>query len=242
MAALSACAQGKPPVGINDPHEENNRQTHAFNKALDRTFVDPLSDGYGSIIPDEMRLLVSNFSQNLGEPGNSYNFVLQGKFKAAGTSLLRFAVNSTAGIFGIVDVVEEFGTAGTETDFGETLHVWGVAEGTYEELPFFGPSTTRDTVGFAVDIFVNPLTFLNFEGLRQIGIASYLVARLDDRYNYSSTVDSVLYDSSDSYAQSRILYLQNRRYRLGIDAAEFGSDADPYADPYLDPYEDPYAN
>jgi len=50
----------------------------------------------------------------------------------------------------------------------------------------------------------------------------------------------VLYDSADSYAQSRLIYLQNRRFDLGLDAS--AGYADPYADAATaDPYEDPYA-
>ncbi|WP_338055475.1 VacJ family lipoprotein [Shimia biformata] len=249
LVGVSGCAKNHPAVGINDPHEEANRRVHNFNRSMDQFLLGPASEGYGGVIPSDIRVLISNFSRNLGELSDAYNFLLQGKLKNSGIAVMRFGVNSTAGIFGIVDVVEEFGGPDNRTDFGETLHVWGMAEGQYEELPFFGPSTSRDTIGFAVDLLVNPYTFLNFDSVRGIGILAYVVARLDDRYNYSSTVDSVLYDSADSYAQARTLYLQNRRYRLGIDAAAGGSGGDafedPYADPYIenysDPYEDPYA-
>jgi phospholipid-binding lipoprotein MlaA len=66
-------------------------------------------------------------------------------------------------------------------------------------------------------------------------------------------VNSLLYESADSYAQARLLYLQNRRFQLdkgkgsaaGQDSAEDGF-IDPYADApsddgFIDPYEDPYA-
>jgi len=56
------------------------------------------------------------------------------------------------------------------------------------------------------------------------------VARFGDRYQYSDFIDSVLYESEDSYAQTRLLYLQNRRFALsGNDEPEF-----------FDPYEDIY--
>ena len=45
----------------------------------------------------------------------------------------------------------------------------------------------------------------------------------------------VLYDSADSYAQARSIYLQNRRFKLGSPADENVDDL--YDDPYLDPYE-----
>ncbi len=41
-------------------------------------------------------------------------------------------------------------------------------------------------------------------------------------------MDSVLYDSADGYSQSRLLYLQNRRYDLGQQPAEDEHFIDPY--------------
>jgi phospholipid-binding lipoprotein MlaA len=56
---------------------------------------------------------------------------------------------------------------------------------------------------------------------------------------FSETVESILYDSADSYAQARLLYLQNRRFELGQGAG--GADAK-FEDPYADQnFEDPYA-
>ena len=49
-----------------------------------------------------------------------------------------------------------------------------------------------------------------------------------DRGAFGDTLDSVLYDSADSYAQARLIYLQNRRYELGETAV------DGYIDPYAE--------
>ena len=44
---------------------------------------------------------------------------------------------------------------------------------------------------------------------------------MGDRVRYAETVDSVLYNSADSYSQARGIYMQNRRFQLGDgDAAE----------------------
>ena len=121
--------------------------------------------------------------------------------------------------------------AGDKTDFGETLHVWGVEEGPYVELPFVGPSTSRDTLGMIVDLMIDPVSIFLPEPERYVGIASKMVAKVGDRARYSETVDSILYDSADSYAQARLLYLQNRRFELG----QVGDDSS-----FEDPYEDSY--
>ncbi len=100
------------------------------------------------------------------------------------------------------------------------------------ELPVFGPSTQRDTLGMVVDYAINPIRLLVPEPEVYIDTAAQLLSKVGDRSRYSETFDSLLYDSADSYAQARLLYLQNRRYQLGQTSGE---------DSYVDPYEDPYA-
>jgi len=70
---------------------------------------------------------------------------------------------------------------------------------------------------------------------RYYGTAAAVSSRLSDRGRFTDTVDSILYESADSYAQARLIYLQNRRFELGA------SVADTSLDPSADPYEDPYA-
>jgi phospholipid-binding lipoprotein MlaA len=141
-----------------------------------------------------------------------------------------------------VDVAEMAGISEVDTDFGETLHVWGVGEGTYVETPFRGPATQRDAVGRLVDFFTNPLSYAASSSTNEVRLGARVVKVIGDRGRFSDTVDSILYDSADSYAQSRLIYLQSRRFALG--RSEEPNYDDPYdlgaTDPYDDPYEDPY--
>lgn len=225
---LAACTAPTPPA-LYDPGEEQNRETHEFNKSLDRALVGPASNAYGGIIPVPVQRGVANFAGNLDVPGDVLNSVLQGRIGPAFGNTLRFAVNSTVGIGGLFDPARKLGLEGRRTDFGETLHVWGVAEGAYQELPFIGPSTDRDTVGRIVDVVINPLRLALPQREGNLATAASVASTLGDRYRFGDTVDSVLYESADSYAQARLLYLQNRRFELGQTAAE--SD-------FFDPYED----
>jgi phospholipid-binding lipoprotein MlaA len=136
-------------------------------------------------------------------------------------------VNATLGLGGILDVASDLGLAEDSSDFGETLHVWGLPEGAYLELPLFGPSTERDAVGDVVDLFTNPLDYVLPPRPRQAKTAVRIVAKVGERGEFSDTVDSILYDSADSYAQLRLIYLQNRRFDLG-DASDSTID-------YIDP-------
>ncbi|MFK7746534.1 MAG: VacJ family lipoprotein [Roseobacter sp.] len=235
-ALLSACATYQDPVtrtdGINDPYEAQNRGIHAFNKGLDKNLVRPVSKGYAAVVPSEIRDTVNNFSENLSMPGVAINSLLQGDFRGAGLASIRFVMNTTIGIGGIVDAATELNIPEHTTDFGETLAVWGAGEGAYVELPVFGPSTQRDAVGIFTDFFTNPLTLATTDNSPEKYIPPTATAGsvLNDRERLGETIDSVLYESADSYAQSRSIYLQNRRFELGTD----DTTAD---DPYLDPYQ-----
>ncbi len=240
---LSACAtqtaEQRASGEIFDPYEPTNRKIHAFNKAVDSTIFRPASTGYVSIIPEPLVTSFSSFSQNLSMPGVVVNALLQGDFRAAGIGTARFLLNSTIGVAGLADPATDFEIPHVDTDFGETLYVWGFEEGAIVELPFYGPATTRDAVGIVADFFTNPLTFAPARPVDNIGFYATILERLADRGNFSATVDSILYDSADSYAQARIIYLQNRRFELAGDDPDAYLDL--YEDPYADIYGDPYA-
>lgn len=235
LALLGACASPGPGAdGINDPYEPTNRKIHAFNRGLDRALVRPAARGYSSVLPDPIEDSIGNFSENLGRPSLVVNALLQGDLEGAGLSTVRFLTNTVLGFGGLFDVADEFAVPEHDTDFGETLFVWGVGEGAYMELPVLGPSTTRRTVGRVVDLFTNPLSYEIPEPERYYGTAASVSSRLSDRDRFTDIFDSVFYESADSYTQSRLIYLQNRRFELGADV--FDSSLDPYSDFYEDPY------
>lgn len=238
-ATQSPYGRNPPPGAVHDPYERTNRGIHQFNLGVDRSLFRPAAKSYVAIVPPSMVTSFSMFADNFSEPGNVVNAMLQGNLKRAGTATARFLINSTIGFAGLADPATEFGIPADHTDFGETLHVWGVGEGAYVELPVFGPSTQRDSVGLVVDFFTNPLSYARNSGVDNVGPYAEVVQRLGERGTYSDTVDAILYESADGYAQLRTIYLQNRRYQL---AGESGRDfADPYEDEFsLDPYEDPY--
>ncbi|WP_233517020.1 MlaA family lipoprotein [Pseudotabrizicola alkalilacus] len=234
LTLLAACAQKPAPAGFTDPMEVNNREIHDFNRSIDNAILRPLSSGFRKGPPGPVMQGVTNFAQNLDAPGAVVNNLLQGRPQFALQNTLRFALNTTVGIGGLFDPARAIGLEGKTTDFGETLHVWGAGEGNYVELPFLGPSTERDMVGKIVDVGLNPLRYVLPKPEKNIVPVAKVVSSLGDRARYSETVDSVLYDSADSYAQARLLYLQNRRFELGQTAGDAGDDA------FEDPYEDIY--
>lgn len=228
LAVLAACA-GPAPTGVDDPYEKTNRRVHAFNLAVDKNVIRPIATGTDRIVPDPVSRGISNFADNVSLVGVVLNDALQLNVGDAAHNTLRFLVNTTVGIGGLIDVATKAGAPPRPTDFGETLHVWGMGEGAYVELPFLGPSTERDSIGKVVDVVIDPLQVLLPNDQREIVMGANLYSKLDARGRYSETVDSVLYDSADSYAQARLLYLQNRRFQLGQSTPETDFE-DPYAE------------
>lgn len=227
--AVGACSTPEPGhVGIYDPHEQSNRQNHEVNRALDKALLRPAGVGYTAIMPDELEDSVSNFAANLSLPGNVVNNLLQGNVEGAFRNSMRFIINSTLGMAGLFDAAGDFGIDEVQGDFGQTLYVWGVPEGAYIELPLLGPSTERALVGSIVDLATNPLSYVLPAPESYAGPASRGVAAVGARGRFADTVDSVLYESADSYAQTRQIYLQNRRFELGDDAAMSSGEPDPF--------------
>ena len=233
LMALSACASA-PPGEIADPYEPMNRQVHAFNKGLDARVVRPIAraagkGGDGPAAPDQGAgpvELIGNFGSNLSLPGKVVNHLLQGRPEPAVRNSFRFLVNTTLGFGGLLDpATTDFALPEIDTDFGETLHVWGVPSGAYLELPVLGPSTERDLAGKIVDfVLINPLDNVLTDEQKAAGTVARIVSKAGDRARFGSTVDSILHDSADSYAQTRLLYTQHRRYELKQEEAVI----DPY--------------
>jgi phospholipid-binding lipoprotein MlaA len=229
--ALLGCTVPPPPAVPYDPAEAQNRDIHELNKGFDRNVLRPVSSGVGDLVPDPLEIALTNAADNIEAPGEAMNYLLQAKPGKAVESGLRFVINSTVGLLGTWDVAAEMGIQRDSTGFGDTMYVWGVPEGAYAELPLLGPTTDRDTIGFLIGGTIDPLNLVLTPGQSVAVLALQAASIAVDRHRYSETFDSVLYDSADSYAQTRLLYLQNRRFELGQTTGD---------DDFLDPYEDPY--
>jgi len=229
LLVLASCGPALAPQGISDPNEVANRAVNSLNTGLDTVIIRPASQVYGTIIPAPVRTGVNNFAENLETPGDVVNNLLQGNIGNAGQNTLRFVVNATMGLGGVFDAATAIGIPSAQTDFGETLHVWGAPEGNYVVIPVLGPSTERDLVGRVVDMVIDPIGAITHKPEATIASGANIASRIGDRYKFGSTIDSVLYDSADGYVQLRQLYLENRRFELGQVASD-ESFEDPYAE------------
>jgi phospholipid-binding lipoprotein MlaA len=154
---LQAESSLEPPA---DPLEGFNQPMFQFNLKLDQYVLRPIATGYDAVMPDAAQRGVQRFLRNLGVVERFANNLFQGKFPRAGQEVGRFLINTTLGGVGFVDVADPLlGWKESPEDFGQTLAVYGVDSGPYLVLPFYGPSTIRDTVGLVADSAMNPMNY-----------------------------------------------------------------------------------
>lgn len=215
LAAVSACAVVSSPVcaegNPRDPYEGFNRTMYSVNEAIDNVLAKPLAKGYDAAVPLPVKASVGNLFGNAGDLWIGANDALQGKFGDAGIDVARLLINSTVGIFGLFDVASELGLDKHEEDFGQTLAVWGVRDGGYLFWPVIGPRTLRDTAGFAVDSYVDPVWRVSPVSARN----SMVALRFVDVRAGLLPADKVVEEAAlDKYAYIRDAYLQRRRNQV----------------------------
>ena len=193
-----------------DPLESINRTMWDFNyDVLDEYVLRPATVVYVNYMPQFARTGLLNIAENLEEPSNSLNNMLQGKLDGTLVSLGRFALNSTVGLFGAIDVASEVGLAPEEEAFGEVLGKWGIDTGPYIMIPGLGPSDVRSSVGNFVDGSYSPLDGLNFYfTVLRVGIKA-----LEGRASVIPQ-EQQLNATSDPYAFVKSAYFQNLEFKV----------------------------
>ena len=157
-----------------------------------------------------MRRSVTNFFSNLRTPGSALNNFLQGKPARGFTELGRFLFNSTLGIGGLFDVAGAAGMERYDENFAETLAVWGVPDGPYIVVPFWGPNMLSDVVALPVDYYSDVWTHYDNSSVRD---KVWGVRLIDLRYRLLGA-DAILEESTDTYVTMREAFRQNRRFRV----------------------------
>jgi phospholipid-binding lipoprotein MlaA len=211
VTCASGCASmpDGEPVDY-DPWEPANRSMYQLNDVLDRATTRPVARAYNAVIPEPVRLGVTNFGQNLMTPSSSLNNFLQGKPRDGFGELFRFIINSTAGIGGLFDIAANNGLGPKTEDFGQTAAVWGVPDGPYVMLPLRGPRTLRDAILMPLDFLADPLYHYDNSSVRD----KLYVLRLINLRARLLPLEDMLEDSADPYVTLRESYLQNRKFEI----------------------------
>ena len=196
---------------IYDPLESFNRAIFSFNNVADRVVLEPVAKGYKKL-PSPIQSGVGNFINNLKLPLAAFNQLLQGQGKNAAESTGRFLINSTIGIFGLVDVADNIGLDQKQEDFGQTLATWGVGDGLYIVLPLFGPSNLRDTTGMVMTMMTDPINaYARSQGEAWAIPFRTAANAIDQRSQIIDEVNALRDNSVDYYAAVRSSYYQNRK-------------------------------
>jgi len=208
VLALTGLTSGCAHQNARDPLEPLNRGIYAFNDAIDTAVMKPVATGYRAVLPQFVRTGVSNFFSNLDDVTVIVNGILQLKIPQALSDAGRLLINSTIGVLGLVDVATHLGLEKHNEDFGQTLGYWGVGNGPYLVLPFFGPSSFRDGVGRWVDMKTDPVRWEDHVRTRN----QFLVLRaINTRANLLDSEKVLDAAAIDRYAFLRDAYLQRRR-------------------------------
>lgn len=197
---------------IPDPLEPWNRAVYSFNDRLYFWVMKPAARGYNKVVPEVARTSVNNFFRNLEMPIRFVNALLQARPKEAGIELVRFSLNSFVGVGGLFDVMKQNPNfQPQEIDTAQTLGKYGIGNGLYIVWPFLGPSTLRDTVGFAGDTFLTPITYVTPKQ-DSLELTGY------DYFNKTSLHIGEYEDfkeaAIDPYIAIKDAYLQHRKYLI----------------------------
>ncbi len=182
-----------------------------FNDKLYFWALKPVARGYNAVVPEPARISVRSFFRNVAMPVRFVNSLFQGKFKAAGTELARFGINTTIGLVGFFDVAKSrFDLEAHNEDLGQTLGHYGMGGLMYIVWPFIGPSTVRDTIGYAGDSFLDPVSYIDpFEAA--IGVNAY--GQINKTSLELGTYEDMVESALEPYIAVRDAYIQ---YRNGL--------------------------
>ncbi|WP_333874836.1 MlaA family lipoprotein [Methylobacter sp.] len=202
----------------NDPWRGWNKSTQSFNDSFDKHVLKPVAKGYLDITNTAVDEGVTNFFSNINDIGVTINDLLQLKLLQSGMDLSRFIINTTAGGAGVFDWASKIDLPKHNEDVGQTLGFWGVPSGPYLVLPFFGPSTPRDTIGLIGDAFLDPITYVSiFGGFTGTAVSAGTSAL--DVTDYRAgimTSEKIVNEASNGnrYDFIKSSYLQHRQYLI----------------------------
>ena len=207
-ASVSACATGTNP---RDPLEGYNRAMFKFNDTVDQVALKPAATAYKTVTPSFVQTGVGNFFGNLSDVWSAVNNLLQGKGEAGLQDVVRVSMNSTFGIFGLIDIASQAGIPKHSEDFGQTLGWYGVQPGPYVMLPLLGPSTVRDTVALPLDITGDPWRYKEPVSVRNIGTVTRVVDKRAALLDATNLMEAA---ALDRYEFIRDGFLQARENKV----------------------------
>lgn len=199
----------KAPPG--DPLALANEKSYEVLQTVDDKLVGPVAGAYEKGVPRPLRMALRNFIRNVREPVVAIAYLLEIKPGKAFETVGRFAINTTIGLGGTIDVARSkpFNLPYRQNGLANVLGYYGVGPGPYLFLPLVGPTTVRDLFGLIADRLVLPLGVGTPFNKPYYAIPINVIDALDYR-NEADEDFKRLRDAADPYATYRRVYLQSR--------------------------------
>jgi len=203
-----------------DQLELFNRYVYGFNRMLDAFIIKPVAIAYDLGTPENVKYCTRSFIKNVRGPLSAVNYLLQGEGEKSSKTILRFLLNTTFGLCGLLDFAEFIGIKENQTTFNETLSSWGVEPGPYIMLPIIGPTTFRGAFGYAFDWFADPVYYVAKHSKSHHNTHHQFVHWLwgvtaaeviDIRASLLTALDDIYETSSDSYVTIRSMIFQRQK-------------------------------
>ena len=198
-----------------DPMQSVNQASYDAVQAVDGAVIAPIAKQYEKAVPRPVRTGLRNFLVNLTEPIVALNFLLQLKPGKAAETLGRFAINSTIGIAGVMDVAKTkpFNLPYRRNGFAYTFGYYGIGNGPYMFLPLVGATTLRDVIGLSLDRFLMPFAVGGPLRHPAYVYGGFVVRSLDDRVENDELFKRID-EESNPYASYREFYLKTRQAEI----------------------------
>lgn len=204
------------PRSPGDPLQHLNAKSFEATQSVDRAVVGPVALAYQHKVPGPIRIGLRNALKNLHEPVVFLNFLLQHKVGKAGETFGRFAINSTIGAVGLIDIAKRrpFSLPRRPNGLADTLGFYGVKPGPFFFLPLVGPTTLRDFIGNGIDGLLLPTAIGKPFNRLSYTVPTGVLRSLDHRAEFDEQLNKLRNESSDPYIAAREYYLQQRQAEI----------------------------
>lgn len=198
-------------TAVYDPWEGMNRRIYNFNYHFDEAVFLPVVRGYETVVPKIGRTGIDNFFNNFTDLITMVNSALQLRPEKFMQSTGRVLLNSTVGLFGLIDVASAMDIPRPVESFGDTMGHWGVGQGPYLVIPFLGPSNLRDGFGLLPDMYVQ-ISVTGAVLSEPVDLGTTLIFPIDTRANTSFRY----YQNGSAFEYQMVRWLYSTKRKLDV--------------------------
>lgn len=199
---LSSCAHHEKKETT---MEQINKDIFHFNKKFDDYVLEPFALAYRDVVPKVAQVGINNFISNIKTPFYAMTSLVADQHGGFGKNILRFLINSTLGLGGLIDVAARLGYVRDNIEFEDALTMQKVKTGTYIVLPLYGSSSSRDILTLPISYAIDLTTFiLPFYG----NLIKISVDALDKRSQNIDILKAIKKSNIDLYVTTKNMYIE----------------------------------